>query len=418
MFTAGKNECSREMDAPPEQSGSNAAAAGNTNDAAAGHTSSSNGGSSSEGGNSSGVQPLESLADSVAVANAKLAFAAVDKDSSGFVDKSELKTHVIAHIVSQGMTPSPSLAEEMTSQLFGMLDADADGRIALHEWVRVYAASEVQRQQGRGDQAFEGAGTSALANSCSEAGDGKDKVVASSSSSSAEPGGGDKEEQEEVIAIDLSGHLAVDTSVDVVPPAVVAAVVAEKDDVAFGDGEDLQESDDEAPSVGETDDTKSVHSVGKISSSSPAKKKKKKKKAKGKKALPKTVPEDLPVKSARSPTSRLGPATKRAGGASTKRGGTTKRGDGSGKKTVRKKPKVPSLAPKETKSPLQMKLELDLAHVDAKDAVYQAAAQRAAVQPEPPEDANDRADPAEKERWLAEQAAMTNMLAGMYESNS
>ena len=31
---------------------------------------------------------------------------------------------------------------------------------------------------------------------------------------------------------------------------------------------------------------------------------------------------------------------------------------------------------------------------------------------------NDRSDPKEKERWLEEQAAMTSMLAGMYEPNA
>ena len=53
--------------------------------------------------------------------------------------------------------PSAAEAEEMTAKLFATLDADADGRIAVDEWVRAFAASELQRQQGRGSQEFEGA---------------------------------------------------------------------------------------------------------------------------------------------------------------------------------------------------------------------------------------------------------------------
>ena len=94
--------------------------------------------------------------DSPAVASAKAVFAAVDKDSSGFVDKNELLAHVIAHVISQGLVPTPDQAQDMTTQLFQTIDADKDGRIAVDEWVRVFAASELQRQQGRGAQAFEG----------------------------------------------------------------------------------------------------------------------------------------------------------------------------------------------------------------------------------------------------------------------
>ena len=95
--------------------------------------------------------------DGPAVANAKLVFQAVDKDASGFVDKAELREHVVAHVISQGLMPSAAEAEEMTAKLFATLDADADGRIAVDEWVRAFAASELQRQQGRGSQEFEGA---------------------------------------------------------------------------------------------------------------------------------------------------------------------------------------------------------------------------------------------------------------------
>lgn len=251
-----------------------------------------------------------------------------------------------------------------------------------------------------------------------------------------------------VTAIDLSGNLA-DTNMALVPAAVVAAVVADSSHEvlsdALSDDEDIQDSDDDAPSLGETDDTKSVHSVA-IGAGGAAKKKKKKKgkKKKGvkkKAAAPKSTT-DAAGGATPAATSQTGgrhgakksarsPLTKRVGGAATKRGvvtsrkvngsGMTSRGEGaSGNATVRKKkrPKVPSLAPKETKSPLQLKLELDIAHVDASDAVYRAAVQHAAVPPELPDDANDRSDPKEKERWLEEQAAMTSMLAGMYEPNA
>ena len=252
-----------------------------------------------------------------------------------------------------------------------------------------------------------------------------------------------------VTAIDLSGNLA-DTNMALVPAAVVAAVVADSSHEvlsdALSDDEDIQDSDDDAPSLGETDDTKSVHSVA-IGAGGAAKKKKKKKgkKKKGVKkkaaAAPKSTT-DAAGGATPAATSQTGgrhgakksarsPLTRRVGGAATKRGvatsrkvngsGMTSRGEGaSGSATVRKKkrPKVPSLAPKETKSPLQLKLELDIAHVDASDAVYRAAVQHAAVPPELPDDANDRSDPKEKERWLEEQAAMTSLLAGMYEPNA
>ena len=77
------------------------------------------------------------------------------------------------------------------------------------------------------------------------------------------------------------------------------------------------------------------------------------------------------------------------------------------------------MAPKETKSPLQIQLELDLAHVDAKLSVYEAVAARANGEvPQPPTEEQLRVSQEEKERWLQEQAAMTSKIMDMYGSNS
>ena len=86
------------------------------------------------------------------MSNATAIFNAVDKDASGFVDRDELKAHVTAHLISQGVLLTPAACEDMANQLFAKLDADADGRITVDEWVRVYAAARQQVQEGRGDQ--------------------------------------------------------------------------------------------------------------------------------------------------------------------------------------------------------------------------------------------------------------------------
>jgi len=85
----------------------------------------------------------------------------VDKDASGFVDKEELRKHVIAHMQAQGLAPrGESLSprtEAMTSALFDTLDVDKDGRVTVEEWVKAHAGAAKQQAEGRGDQAFEGA---------------------------------------------------------------------------------------------------------------------------------------------------------------------------------------------------------------------------------------------------------------------
>ena len=101
-----------------------------------------------------GEVPAPPPEESAAVAQARRIFAAVDKDASGFVDRGELRAHVVGHLVSQGVFPTDEVAEAYTGQLFANLDADRDGRITAAEWVRCFAASELQRQQGKGEQAF------------------------------------------------------------------------------------------------------------------------------------------------------------------------------------------------------------------------------------------------------------------------
>ena len=97
-------------------------------------------------------------ADETPVAQARLIFAVVDQDSSGFVDHLELKAHVTAHLVAQGVLPTPEIADAMATQLFATLDIDKDGRVTVSEWLRAYAASELQKKQGKGDQPLERAG--------------------------------------------------------------------------------------------------------------------------------------------------------------------------------------------------------------------------------------------------------------------
>ena len=79
---------------------------------------------------------------------ARRIFDAVDTDGSGHVDLAELKAHVVSHL-------GEGASEDVVMQLFATLDADQDGRITAAEWVQTYAASEQQRQEGRGNERFE-----------------------------------------------------------------------------------------------------------------------------------------------------------------------------------------------------------------------------------------------------------------------
>ena len=68
------------------------------------------------------------------------------------MDRDELKAHVVAHVVSQGIFPTAEAADAMTASLFESLDVDHDGRVTSTEWVRAFVASEMQKRQGKGDQ--------------------------------------------------------------------------------------------------------------------------------------------------------------------------------------------------------------------------------------------------------------------------
>ena len=413
-------------------------------------------------------------------ARAKRIFDAVDKDASGFVDHAEMRGHVIKHLVSQGMAPTSAMAEGMAAQLFQTIDIDGDGRITAAEWVRAFAASQVQQQAGKGDQPFQATPSSKHDGSSSSTG-----VSSPAAGTSSPPS-------------------AASSPADLSSPAKETSLAEE---------EELEDGFDEGLAEGSTTSSKPAVPTPSSTTSKKGKKKKKPKDssspdkhamAAGTEALslseslslslippfarrppskrwrrshgdrngdrnptphasrlvpshdvpPKTPnppllpsqsgwgaassPEHMAMaKSARYGTARSGTARspikggkggspqKRLGEASTARpkkasGGGGGGGDGSPSRplplgakkalaagandgeggaapaTVRKKkkkgPKVPSLAPKE-KPALAMKLELDLAHVDANPLVYK----RPPPIP-PPAEKDMRLDAEEKQR--------------------